>query len=156
MFGQQETRKDAGPRAKPLGPEVVPVGQRSDAMSRLPLEATINTISQGLHRRCGIDQIFSAASLLADQQNKRSGSDQQGKQNTGDERETTQCRLGLISFDPAPFCAAPMPNQKRSLSIAVSAVIGAALWQYAYDYGELVYSTPSPPAGMRFRFFDRF
>jgi hypothetical protein len=41
--------------------------------------------------------------------------------------ETTQCRLGLTSFDPAPFCAAPRPNQKRSLSIAVSAVIGAAL-----------------------------
>jgi hypothetical protein len=25
----------------------------------------------------------------------------------------------LTSFDPAPFCAAPIPNQKRSLSIAV-------------------------------------
>src|SRR6516225_10460372 len=33
--------------------------------------------------------------------------------------ETTQCRLGLTSFDPAPFCAAPRPNQNRSLSIAV-------------------------------------
>ena len=40
-------------------------------------------------------------------------------------------------FDPAPFCAAPRPNQKRSLSIAVSAVIGAVLWgpYYAYGYG---------------------
>src|SRR5262249_5560707 len=29
----------------------------------------------------------------------------------------TGCRVGLASFDLAPFCAAPMPNQKRSLSI---------------------------------------
>src|SRR5262249_49674852 len=41
--------------------------------------------------------------------------------------ETTQCRLGLTSFDPAPFCAAPRPDQNRSLSMTVSAVIGAAL-----------------------------
>src|SRR5262249_40358231 len=33
--------------------------------------------------------------------------------------EITRCRLGLTSFDLAPFCAAPMPNQKRSLSIAL-------------------------------------
>src|SRR5262249_40454321 len=26
--------------------------------------------------------------------------------------EITQCRLALTSFDPAPFCAAPIPNQK--------------------------------------------
>jgi hypothetical protein len=32
--------------------------------------------------------------------------------------DTTQCR-GLVAFDPAPFCAAPMPNQKRSLSMAL-------------------------------------
>ena len=31
--------------------------------------------------------------------------------------EITGCRVGLTSFDPAPFCAAPIPNQKRSLSI---------------------------------------
>jgi hypothetical protein len=31
--------------------------------------------------------------------------------------ETTQFRLSARGFDPAPFCAAPMPNQKRSLSI---------------------------------------
>src|SRR6516162_6468044 len=51
--------------------------------------------------------------------------------------EITQCRLSVCSFDPAPFCAAPRPNQKRSLSIAVSAVIGAVLWgpYYAYGYG---------------------
>ena len=64
--------------------------------------------------------------------------------------EATQC-LSTVGFDPAPFCAAPMPNQKRSLSIAVSAVIGAALWQYAYDYGELAHSasakSPNPDQG---------
>ena len=67
--------------------------------------------------------------------------------------EVTGCRLGLTSFDPAPFCAAPIPNQKRSLSIAVSAIIGAALWwpYYAYDYGEFPYSasakSPNPGQG---------
>jgi hypothetical protein len=52
--------------------------------------------------------------------------------------ETTQCGRA-IGFDPAPFCAAPMPNQKRSSSMGVSAVINAALWRpyCAYDYGEL-------------------
>jgi hypothetical protein len=29
--------------------------------------------------------------------------------------DTTQCRL-TVGFDPAPFCAAPMPNQKRRSS----------------------------------------
>src|SRR5262249_26445682 len=67
--------------------------------------------------------------------------------------ETTQCRLGLISFDPAPFCAAPSPTQNRSLSMGVSAVIGAALWRpyYACGYGELPHSasakSPNPGQG---------
>src|SRR5262245_55898849 len=39
------------------------------------------------------------------------------------------------AFDLAPFCAAPRPNQKRSLSIAVSAVIGAAFSKPHYAYG---------------------
>jgi hypothetical protein len=34
--------------------------------------------------------------------------------------ETTQFR-GLMGFDPAPFCAAPSPNQNRSLPIERSA-----------------------------------
>jgi hypothetical protein len=40
-------------------------------------------------------------------------------------------------FDPAPFCVAPIPSQKRSLS-----VIGAALWPPydAYEYGEFSHS----------------
>jgi DNA-binding beta-propeller fold protein YncE len=29
-------------------------------------------------------------------------------------------RPGLTSFDPATFCVVPIPNQKRSLSIAVT------------------------------------
>src|SRR5262249_3786172 len=33
--------------------------------------------------------------------------------------DVTGWRLGLTSFALAPFCAAPMPNQKRSLSIGV-------------------------------------
>src|SRR5262249_54060494 len=71
--------------------------------------------------------------------------------------ETTQCRLGLTSFDLTPFCAAPMPNQKRSLSIEVGAVIGAALWRpyYSYDYGESLYSASAkfrnPGQGYRAR-----
>src|SRR5262245_57604955 len=58
------------------------------------------------------------ASLLADQQNKCSGSYQHRNQ-IPTTSETTQCR-STVGFDPAPFCAAPRPNQKRSLSIAVS------------------------------------
>src|SRR6516165_12626119 len=68
--------------------------------------------------------------------------------------DVTGWRLGLTSFDLAPFCAAPMPNQKRSLSIALSAVIGAALWKphYAYGgYGDYSYSasakSPNPGQG---------
>jgi hypothetical protein len=61
--------------------------------------------------------------------------------------EATQCRR-LVGFDPAPLCAAPMPNQNRSLSTTVSA---AALWQYAYDYGGLPHSagakSPNPGQG---------
>jgi hypothetical protein len=51
--------------------------------------------------------------FLADQQKKRSGSYQKSTQNTDDDR-ITQCRrsVGLTPFDLAPFCAAPMPNQK--------------------------------------------
>jgi hypothetical protein len=48
-----------------------------------------------------------------------------------------------------------MPSQKRSLSIAVSAVIGAALWQphYAYGgYGDYSYSASakSPNPGQEY------
>jgi hypothetical protein len=87
---------------------------------------------------------MSAVRPKAEVDPKSSGSYQQGKQNTGAE-------LGWISFDPAPFCAAPRPNQNRSLSMAVSAVIAAALRRYAYDYGELSHSasakSPNPGQG---------
>src|SRR5262249_57114615 len=36
--------------------------------------------------------------------------------------ERTGCRLAE-GFDPAPFCAAPRPNQKRSLSIDRTSLI---------------------------------
>src|SRR5262245_51835179 len=51
--------------------------------------------------------------------------------------EITQCRLSVRLFDPAPFCAAPIPSQKRRMPIAVSAIIGAALWRPHYAYGIL-------------------
>src|SRR5215475_3234108 len=95
---------------------------------------------------------FSAASLLVDEQKKHSDSHHQGKHKTEDERNNPM-PTGLASFDRAPFFAAPIPNQKRRLPIAVSAVIGAALWRphYAYDYGELAYSasakSPNPDQG---------
>jgi hypothetical protein len=41
------------------------------------------------------------------------------------------CRLGLSPFDPAPFCAAPMPSQKGRLLIASS----QANSQVAEGYG---------------------
>jgi hypothetical protein len=51
-------------------------------------------------------------SLLDDQQNKQSGSYQQGKQNTDDERSNPM-PTGLDLFRPRPFCAAPIPNHDR-------------------------------------------
>jgi len=54
--------------------------------------------------------------ILADRQDKPSSSYQQGKQNTGDERNNPMQTWPDL-FRAAPFCAAPRPNQKRSLSI---------------------------------------
>src|SRR5262245_670776 len=61
-------------------------------------------------------EAIAPTSSLADQQNKSSGNDQQSSR-IPTTNEITGCRLGLTSFDLAPFCAAPIPNQKRSLSI---------------------------------------
>jgi hypothetical protein len=61
----------------------------------------------------------------------------------------TGCRR-TVGFDSALFCAAPMPNQKRRLPMAV---IGAALWPpyYAYEFGEFRHSasarSPNPDQG---------
>src|SRR5262249_43192994 len=41
--------------------------------------------------------------------------------------EITQCRLSMRLFDPTPFCAAPRPNQKRSLSIARTSLLASPL-----------------------------
>src|SRR5215471_14100559 len=57
-----------------------------------------------------------------------------------------QCRLGLTSFDLAPFCAAPIPNQKRSLSIALSAIIGAALCGYTMLTSTVNFPTRRTPS----------
>jgi len=55
-------------------------------------------------------------SLLADQQNKCSAAiNTASRIPTND--EIIQFRLALTSFDPAPCCAAPMPNQNRRLPI---------------------------------------
>src|SRR5262249_47725279 len=58
--------------------------------------------------------------------------------------EITGCRLGLTSFDPEPFCAAPVPNQKRSFSIArTSSVLGNQMpiftipFLYLIDLGQV-------------------
>src|SRR5262245_22932445 len=73
-------------------------------------------------------------------------------QNTDDERNNP-VPTGLDLFQSAPSCAAQIPNQNRTLSMAVSAVIGAALWRpyYAYGYGELPHSasakSPNPDQG---------
>ena len=40
--------------------------------------------------------------------------------------EITGCRLRLTSSDPAPFCATPRPNQKRSLSIDLAGAANKA------------------------------
>src|SRR5262249_42253165 len=40
--------------------------------------------------------------------------------------EITGCRLRLTSADPAPFCAAPRPNQKRSRSIELAGAANKA------------------------------
>jgi hypothetical protein len=81
---------------------------------------------------------FSATSLLADQQNKHSDSYQQGKQSTDGKRQ------GLIPTlngpRPSAFlrCSETQPEEKFVHSS--QPIIGAALWQYAYDYGELSHS----------------
>jgi hypothetical protein len=42
--------------------------------------------------------------------------------------EITQGRRSA-GFDPEPFCAAPIPNQKRRLLMASGAIIVGAWWQ---------------------------
>jgi hypothetical protein len=80
---------------------------------------------------------FSATSLLADQQNKHSDSYQQGKQSTDGKRQGPIPTLK--GPRPSAFlrCSETQPEEKFVHSS--QPIIGAALWQYAYDYGELPY-----------------
>ena len=62
-------------------------------------EWTLLQLDQHLHRfivRGGQLRAFSAASSLADQQNKCSGNDQQGNQNTDDERRNRMPIVGRL------------------------------------------------------------
>src|SRR5215472_13609007 len=79
-----------------------------------------------------------ASSFLADQQNERSGSYQQGKQSTDYER-SNRVPTWLDLFRSSAFlrCSETQPEEKFVHSS--QPIIGAALWQYAYDYGELPY-----------------
>jgi hypothetical protein len=92
---------------------------------------------------------FSATSLLADQQNKHSDSYQQGKQSTDGKRQGPIPTLN--GPRPSAFlrCSETQPEEKFVHSS--QPIIGAALWQYAYDYGELSHSasakSPNPGQG---------
>jgi hypothetical protein len=89
---------------------------------------------------------------LTDQQNERYGSYQQGKQNTGDERNNPMPTIHALVPSSAFLCRSDtQPNEK--FVHTVSAVIDVALWRpyYAYDYGEFPYSasakSPNPGQG---------
>jgi hypothetical protein len=74
---------------------------------------------------CGLAK-SAPTSLLADQQKKRSDANQHRNQNTDEERNNPM-PTGLDFFRSSAFLRRSEPNQNRSLSIAISAVIGAAL-----------------------------
>jgi hypothetical protein len=75
---------------------------------------------------------ISAASLLADQQNKSSGSYQQGKQNTGDERNNPM-PTGVDFFRSSAFLrrSDTQPEEKFGIAAAVAAVFMFAIAWYA-------------------------
>jgi hypothetical protein len=90
-------------------------------------------------------------SLLADQQDKRSGSDQHRNQNTGDERNNPM-PTGLDLFRPSALLRRSDAQPEEKSVHSSQPIIGAALWQYAYDYGELPYSASakSPNPGQEY------
>jgi hypothetical protein len=77
------------------------------------------------------------ASLLADQQNKCSGSYQHRNQNTDNERNNPMPIHGRLRSSAFLRCSETQPEEKFVHSS--QPISGAALWQYAYDYGELPY-----------------
>src|SRR5436190_18938639 len=94
-----------------------------------------------------VDPRSAPTSLLADQQKKRSDANQHRNQNTDNERNNPMPKLALTSFDPAPFCAAPIPNQNRSLSMAItpsSALLCSGLTMLATTVNLPARRAPSP------------
>jgi hypothetical protein len=77
------------------------------------------------------------ASLLADQQNKCSGSYQHRNQNTDNERNNPMPIHGRLRSSAFLRCSETQPEEKFVHSS--QPIIGAALSQYACDYGELPY-----------------
>jgi len=75
------------------------------------VEANVGPLRKGPNRQ----PLLAPPSFLVDEQKKHSDTYNRASR-IPTTNEITQCRLGLISF-AAPFCAAPRPNQKRSLSI---------------------------------------
>jgi hypothetical protein len=95
------------------------------------------------------DQIFSAlpqGSLLADQQKKHSDSYQHRNQNTDDKRHNPMPIHGRFRSSAFLRRSDAQPEEKF-----VHSVSAAALWRYAYDYGELAHSarakSPNPGQG---------
>lgn len=77
------------------------------------------------------------ASLLADQQKKHSDAYQHRNQNTDNERNNPMLIHGRLRSSVFLRRSETQPEEKFVHSSRP--IIGAALWQYAYDYGELPY-----------------
>jgi len=75
------------------------------------------------------DQANAEPSLLADQQDERSGTYQQGNQNTNDKRNNPMPRLGRASIQRL-FEPLRDPTKREVCPWRSAAFIGAALWQY--------------------------
>src|SRR5215472_5034777 len=67
-------------------------------------------------------------SLLTDQQNERSGSYQQGKQNTGDERNNPMPTIRALVRSSAFLRRSDTQPEEKFVHRTESAIIGAALW----------------------------
>jgi hypothetical protein len=74
----------------------------------------------------------STNSLLTDQQNKHSDSYRQGKQNTDGERDN-RIPSGPDLFRLSAFLRRPDTQPEEKFVHSSQPIIGAALWQYAYD-----------------------
>ena len=70
--------------------------------------------------------------------------------------EITQCRRALTSFDLAPFCAAPRPNQKRRFPIAPRRLASAWLARNASQSSSQAYLGREWPRGHQATPFHSF